>query len=1493
MKCFLIHILGFLGLSSCFLHNPLKLYKFDHPSEILKQYATSTETIEKPVSLLTDKLETVTEDIKRIQKKSTASIVFIAGFETFNVALYRKAASQVMAQVPAVSISVFTDVDITEKPDVVEKALLSADVLFASLLFDYNSILWIRRRIDHIPTRFCFESALELMKETSVGSFKMAGGSSGSGPPAPVKAILKQFGSGKEEDALAGYLNFLKIGPSLLKWLPGDKVKDLRTWLTVYSYWNQGNIDNVVSMFLVIIRDLKLVPDASTLKPDEVKETPPTGLLHPDLRGYVNTPREYVAWYEKTHPWVTEKTPRVALLLYRKHVVTGQEYIAQLIRLLEEEGVMPVPIFINGVEAHTVVREQLTSHFEQSERQRGNIALPSLGEDCARVDAVVNTIGFPLVGGPAGSMEGGRQADVAREILSAKNIPYLVAAPLLIQDVNSWKQLGVQGLQTVVLYSLPELDGAVEPVVLGGLNGENIELLPERVRRLTGRLKAWVRLRQAAAYDRKVAVIVYGFPPNVGAVATAALLDVGESLRTVLVRMKEEGYDLGDCNPGQWRGDDIVAAIRAINAEGAGEGGILRAQRSLGSKGSGFGALRFLPGTEIGGAEVTPQELRQWLGPDMTAKMEKQWGDLETYRNPGLGTTSKGNLMVIGLRIGKVFVGVQPLLGVEGDPMRLLFQRDLTPHPQYAAFYLWLHNTAKADVTLHFGMHGTVEWLPGNPLGNTEDTWPDKLMGDCPNMYMYACNNPSESLLAKRRGYATIISHNVPPYSRAGLYQQLKAVRDALSDYRSEPMRARDSIPIIVATVDRAGLFDDLPFNLDYTNDTSGSLSQERVQSLLTSTNQTLVDSFLNEFASYSTRLWEYLFELENRLFSSGLHRFGQENSPDMIRGYLEAVVGGDSGLSNTTMEAIADMAAEGTPSSAILLKAREIQNVYDREHRLQQLQHGQGYSRPFRFRWGFEEALEKAAMHKNGVDYSDLFTAEDKFAFSLLGSAGVMDFLEFQVLRVQRDWGVAGAEEKLTQLVNIASKPKKTSKTGIGAGGDGRERLGLAVDLAQLLHTNGEKELDSLLRGMAGEYVPAASGGDIIRDGTSVLPTGRNIHALDPYRLPSELSLVRGKEAASLIIQAHRDAHDGAYPETVAVTLWGLDTIKTKGESVAIVLGLVGAKPLREGTGRVVGFELIPLEELGRPRVDVLGSLSGIFRDSFGNVLDLLDDLFQRASETDEPLDMNCIRKHTLDLRAQGVERPSSRLFSNPPGDFGSMVNEKVGTGEWEDGEQLGSTWESRNAWSYGRGGEKGAARPQLLKTLLKSTDRIVQEIDSVEYGLTDIQEYYANTGALKKAAENNRGGKRVSVSVVEAFEKKIKPRDLEETLRIEYRSKLLNPRWAESMAAQGAGGAYEISQRMTAMIGWAGTAGFAEDWVFDGAAETYALDEEMARLLRSKNPEAFRNIIRRMLEAKGRGMWTPDESVLAKLQDLFDESVLAKLQDLFDEVEDEIEGV
>ncbi|RMF21508.1 MAG: protoporphyrin IX magnesium chelatase, partial [Cyanobacteria bacterium J083] len=382
------------------------------------------------------------------------------------------------------------------------------------------------------------------------------------------------------------------------------------------------------------------------------------------------------------------------------------------------------------------------------------------------------------------------------------------------------------------------------------------------------------------------------------------------------------------------------------------------------------------------------------------------------------------------------------------------------------------------------------------------------------------------------------------------------------------------------------------------------------------------------------------------------------------------------------------------------------------------------------------------------------------------------------------------------------------------------------AQKIKELLAQNTD-EITNLIRGLNGEYIPPAPGGDLLRDGVGVLPTGRNIHALDPYRMPSPAAYLRGKEIAQKLIAQHLKEH-GKYPETVAVLLWGLDAIKTKGESLGILLELVGAEPLKEGTGRIVRYELKPLAEIGHPRIDVLANLSGIFRDTFVNIIELLDDLFQRAATADEAPENNYIRKHFLELEKQGIENPSARLFSNPAGDFGSLVNDQVVDGNWENDEELANTWSKRNSFSYGRK-DKGQARPEILNQLLQTSEKIVQEIDSVEYGLTDIQEYYGNTGGLKLAAEK-QSGKTVDATFVESFSNDTTPRKLQDVLRLEYRTKLLNPKWAEAMANQGSGGAYEISQRMTALIGWGGTTKFQDNWVYDQAADTYALDPVMA---------------------------------------------------------------
>ncbi|MEL6457744.1 MAG: magnesium chelatase subunit H [Cyanobacteria bacterium J06621_15] len=1201
-------------------------------------------------------------------------IVLIAGFESFNAGLYRKAADLAVSRCSDLDIRVFSDRDISSKRTEVETALQDADVFFGSLLFDYDQVLWLRERVKDIPIRLVFESALELMSCNKIGEFSI--GDKPKGMPKPVKFILDKFGNGREEDKLAGYISFLKIGPKLLKFIPVQKVQDLRNWLVIYGYWNAGGSENVASLFWTLAEkylNLKVGDIPAPL------ETPNMGLLHPDYDGYFESPKEYLEWYENSRDGdviYNVSTTVVGILLYRKHVITKQPYIPQLIKRFEAAGLIPLPIFINGVEGHVAVRDWMTTDYETQQRNQGNKTTLSLSPEAGKVDVIVSTIGFPLVGGPAGSMEAGRQVDIAKGILAAKNVPYIVAAPLLIQDIHSWTRQGIGGLQSVVLYALPELDGAIDTVPLGGLVGEDIYLVPERVERLIGRVKSWVNLRKKPASERKIAVILYGFPPGYGATGTAALLNVPRSLIKFLHALQEQGYNLGELPED---GEELIRLVKEAD-ESYTENNVENS--------------------------VNVRTLEKWLGYLQTTRVENQWKSLT-----GSGIKTYDNeLHVGGVQLGNIWIGVQPPLGIQGDPMRLMFERDLTPHPQYAAYYKWLQNEFSADALVHFGMHGTVEWLPGSPLGNTGYSWSDILLGNLPNLYIYAANNPSESILAKRRGYGVLISHNVPPYGRAGLYKELINLRDLIAEYREDPQKNYALKSAICKKIIDSGLDTDCPFEsakklgIEFTPENIGMYSA-------------------SVFDDYLVKLYEYLQVLENRLFSSGLHVLGEAPNPEEMKSYLDAY---------------------------------------------------------------FEESENQEE------------------------------------------------EQRIKHLLEQSTD-----------------------------------ELSNLLKGLNGEYIPPAPGGDLLRDGAGVLPTGRNIHALDPYRMPSPAAYERGKEVAKKIIQQNLQENN-SYPETVAVMLWGLDAIKTKGESLGILLELVGAEPVKEGTGRIVRYELKPLEEVGHPRIDVLGNLSGIFRDSFVNIIELLDDLFQRAANLDEPVDKNFIRKHALELKQKGVENTSARLFSNPAGDFGSLVNDQVVDGNWESSDELANTWQGRNVFSYGRQ-DKGQARPEVLNQLLGSTSQIVQEIDSVEYGLTDIQEYYGNTGGLKKAAEK-QGGKKVKASFVESFSKDTTPRDLDDLLRMEYRTKLLNPKWAEAMVNQGSGGAFEVSQRMTALIGWGGTADFTDEWVYEQAADTYALDSEMADKLRKANPEAFKNIVSRMLEAHGRGFWDASDEKLQKLRELYE---------------------
>ena len=1205
-------------------------------------------------------------------------LTFVVGIERFNAGVWGDIRRRLAAERADADVRVFNDAHVDAGDPALAASIAESDVVFISLINMRPQADWLRSQLagSRATAVFAYESMPEAMALTRVGDHRVK--EKAGEAPRPVKLLMRLLTRGRDEDALYAYTKLVKVTAKLLPLMP-EKLGGFRTWLAVNLYWNQPDAANITQMIKLILRDLFKAP----LEVAPVAVIPTMGCWDPRSGQMFADPAAYLKWAARNGRY-RKGQPLVAVLGMRKHVVQRLDYLQQLAAGIEARGMAVLPVFVSGIEAHVAVREWLASQ---------------------PIDAFISTMGFSIVGGPASSTKPGHYHETAADMLAKLDVPYVVAQPLLMQDERDWQERGVAPMQSVVMYDLPEMDGVSSSVALGAIRDGELTTVPDRLSRAIDQVEGWIRLRRKPAAERRVAIVLYNFPPGLGKAGTAALLDVPASVGALLRRLKAEGYSIGRA---PLEGSELAARVDAVSR---GEGG------------------HALP---VG-------EFRRMLAPRAVDRIERHWGAA-----PGdIAAAGRDAIRLDTLEFGNVVVGLQPPMGTPGDPMKLLFDRSFTPHHQYAAFYAWLRQGWKADAIIHVGMHGTAEWMPGLQGAMTADCWPDQLMGGVPHLYLYPLNNPAEAAIARRRSYATIVSHAVPPYARAGLYKQLAQARERLAN----PEDVLD------------GALPELPRRAD------------------------------EAVAAYRDRVASWLDGIEQRLILDGLHVFGQ--APDRHR--MRALV-----------EAAMDVPRRGAEGLA-------------------------------------------AAMHRAGLDA----TAAQAMRAALVERC------------------VMGREDPLRVWASLAAA---TAPAGLAAlVAEGR---GIVTGMARC----GE-ELDAVVHALDGGYIRPAYGADPVRSGAGALPSGRNIHGIDPWRLPTDVALERGRRMADVLLERHRAQH-GAWPRTVAQALWAMDTIKSEGEGIGVVLGLVGAEPERDGQGKIFRFNLVPLEQLGRPRIDVLLDVSSVFRDTFQMSLDLLDELFRRAALADEPAQLNYLAANARALIEQGrsVEEATARIFTQARGLYGTGVDELIEETQWEESAQLADMYSRRNAHTYG-GGRNGVAAPEVLRGMLGTVDHVFQAIDSVEYGLTDMTHYYGHSGAMQLAASKARGAS-VSLSYAESFTGEVRVSDSADLLRVEARAKLLNPKWYESMLAHGHAGAAEIGNRFTHLVGW-GAIGQAEQWMFDDAARTFVLDDAMRRRLEAANPQAARNALGRLMEANGRGMWKADDTTLQRLQALYAD------------IEDRLEGV
>lgn len=416
-------------------------------------------------------------------------------------------------------------------------------------------------------------------------------------------------------------------------------------------------------------------------------------------------------------------------------------------------------------------------------------------------------------------------------------------------------------------------------------------------------------------------------------------------------------------------------------------------------------------------------------------------------------------------------------------------------------------------------------------------------------------------------------------------------------------------------------------------------------------------------------------------------------------------------------------------------------------------------------------------------------------------------------------------------------------------------------------------RELSTLTLGLEGGYVEPGPSGSLTRGKLDVLPTGRNFYAVDPSTVPTKPAWEIGVKTANQLLDYHLSKH-GSYPESIGFVLWAIDTYKADGEQLAQILYLLGVRPKWNSYGKVEGVEVIPIEELGRPRIDCMVRISGVVRDALMNIVELIDEAVSKVVSLDESPEVNYVRKHVLNyVRSGGDFREATfRVFCAPPGAYGAGVNYAFEASAWRTDEDLAKTWVQWSGYAYGKGVYGAQAHHELL-SILKTVELVSRNHMSDEHDPLNCCCYFSYHGGLHNAAKvaSGKGVEIVTVDTRDLSNTQVLPTKLE--IERVVRSKLLNPRWIEEMKKHGYRGANEFSRKILHLCGWSAVSRVVDNWVYDEIAKTYALDDEMRRWLEKNNPWAFEEMVRRLLESAERGLWKPDEELLEKLRNVYGE--------------------
>lgn len=1100
------------------------------------------------------------------------------------------------------------------------------------------------------------------------------------------------------------------------------------------------------------------------------------------------------------------------------------------------------------------------------------------------------------------NMAHGRLGDYFVEFLKQKNIPLF--SPLNINRLTTDWENDKQGMnggfmsQSIVT---PEIDGAIRPYVVFGqrINKEGLQEvygIPDRMESFVESVQGYVNLKNKKNSSKRIAIFYFKGPGQNA--LTASGMEVVPSLYNLLVRLKNEGYNVGKlpANPQE--------LAKMIQAQGAVFGTYAEGAYTQFLQ-SGHPAL------------VTAQQFAGWTQKALSKKMIKEMNQLYGSFPGKYMATDDGKLAVARLQFGNVALLPQVMAGVGGDSFKIVHGTDQAPPYTYVASYLWARYGFSADALIHFGTHGSLEYTPRKQVALGSDDWSDRLIGVVPHLYIYTIGNVGEAMIAKRRTYAQTQSYLTPPFKESELRQTYKQLSDAIQSYEKKAS-AEQSLKVKALTV-KMGIARELgldakQMNKPYSADEIArveNFAEELANEKITGKLYTLGVPYDNDDVRTSvyamaTDPIAYVMLAVDKL--KGRAQEGVEKHKQLFdRLYLSKArntVTQLLGSASVSDEYICRYVGITPAELQMARKVEAMQAAPDPIQMMMQMADQMG---------GAKEAKPKKVDHRTvselraaKVSHKKKVPQMSREAFAKMEQTGRFPDKMMEAIKKGQKWyqddlkkakmakagkGKASQKSSKDKGMMMSKAPKYT-----------RQQIHLAQAITTVEHAlqnvgkysealrqSPLNEMSSLMNALNGGFTAPSPGGDLIVN-PNTLPTGRNLFSINVENTPSEDAWEKAKELCDNTIKMYCERHKGEYPRKVSYTLWSSEFIETEGATIAQILYMLGVEPVRDAFGRVTDLRLIPSKQLGRPRIDVVVQTSGQLRDLAASRLFLINKAIEMAANAKGDKYDNLVKAGVTESERVLVEKGMSpkearevsmyRVFGGVNGNYGTGIQEMVTAGDrWDKESQIAEVYMNNMGAYYGDEKNWETVRKAAFEAALTRTDVVVQPRQSNTWGALSLDHVYEFMGGMNLAVRNVTGKDPDAYLADYRNHSNMRMQEVKEAIGIEGRTTIFNPAYIKEKMKGGASSASTFAEIVTNTYGWNVMKPKAIDKeMWDEIYNVYVKDKYhlgTKEFFDKQNPAALMEMTAVMMESARKGMWKATPQQLKDIAKLHTETV------------------